>query len=72
MYMETSLSSFPVASFLISKLSFRKIKLKNFIIQIWEIVLLYYLFIYLWLCWVFVAVNGLLIVVASPFAEHGL
>ena len=31
-----------------------------------------YLFIYLWLHWVFVAVHGLLIAVASLVAEHGL
>ena len=31
-----------------------------------------YLFIYFWLCWVFVAVHGLLIAVASLVAEHGL
>ena len=30
------------------------------------------LFIYFWLRWVFVAVSGLLIVVASLVAEHGL
>ena len=30
------------------------------------------IFIYLWLCWVFVAVRGLLIVVASLVVEHGL
>ena len=29
-------------------------------------------FIYFWLCWVFVAVRGLLIAVASLIAEHGL
>ena len=29
-------------------------------------------FIYFWLCWVFVAVRGLLIAVASPVVEHGL
>ena len=29
------------------------------------------LFIYFWLCWVFVAVRGLLIAVASLVAEHG-
>ena len=29
-------------------------------------------FIYLWVCWVFVAVLGLLIVVASLVEEHGL
>ena len=45
-----------------------------------KIYLFIYLFIYLWLCWVFtaahrlslVAVSGLLIVVASLVAEHGL
>ena len=31
-----------------------------------------YLFIYFWLHWVFVAVRGLLIEVASLAAEHGL
>ena len=31
-----------------------------------------YSFIYFWLHWVFVAVRGLLIVVASLVAEHGL
>ena len=31
-----------------------------------------YLFIYVWLCWVFVAVHGLLIVVASLVVEHRL
>ena len=31
-----------------------------------------FLFIYFWLCWVFIAVRGLLIVVASPVVEHGL
>ena len=31
-----------------------------------------YLFIYLLLCWVFVAVHGLIIAVASLVAEHGL
>ena len=30
------------------------------------------LFIYFWLCWVFVVVQGLLIAVASLVAEHGL
>ena len=30
------------------------------------------LFIYLWLHWVFVAVRGLLIMVVSLVAEHGL
>ena len=30
------------------------------------------LFIYFWLHWVFVSVRGLLIVVASLVAEHGL
>ena len=30
------------------------------------------LFIYLWPCWVFFAVRGLLIAVASLLAEHGL
>ena len=35
--------------------------------------LLIYLFIFkFWLCWVFVAVRGLLIAVASLVAEHGL
>ena len=29
-------------------------------------------FIYFWLCWVFLAVRGLLIAVASLVAEHGL
>ena len=29
-------------------------------------------FIYFWLCWVFIVVRGLLIVVASLVAEHGL
>ena len=33
---------------------------------------LMYLFIYFWLLWVFVAVRGLLIVVASRVAEHRL
>ena len=33
---------------------------------------LIYLFIYFWLCWVFVAAHGLLIVVASLAAVHGL
>ena len=33
---------------------------------------LFILFIYFWLCWVFVAVHGLLIAVASRAAEHGL
>ena len=31
-----------------------------------------YLFIYFWLRWVFMAVPGLLIAVASLVAEHGL
>ena len=31
-----------------------------------------YKFIYFWLPWVFLAVRGLLIAVASPVAEHGL
>ena len=33
---------------------------------------LFILFIYFWLRWVFVAGHGLLIVVASLVAEHGL
>ena len=33
---------------------------------------LLYLFIYFWLCWVFIAVRGLLIAVASLVAEHRL
>ena len=44
------------------------------------IIIIIYFFIFVWLCWVFVAacglrlvvVPGLLIVVASPVAEHGL
>ena len=36
------------------------------------IILYIYLFIYLWLSWVFVAVRGLLVAVASLVAEHGL
>ena len=31
-----------------------------------------FLLIYFWLCWVFVAVRGLLIAVASLVVEHGL
>ena len=33
---------------------------------------LFILFVYFWLHWVFVAVRGLLIAVASLVAEHGL
>ena len=31
-----------------------------------------YVYMYVWLCWVFIAACGLLIVVASLVAEHGL
>ena len=42
-----------------------------FVLFIFYFLIIYYYY-YFWLCWVFVAVRGLLIAVASLVAEHGL
>ena len=46
--------------------------LKNKTVTYVPSIISFYLYIYLWLRWVFIAVHGLLIAVASLMAEHGL